>query len=346
MSENLEWLKIYKKIKDIDLFLGIFAKFIPLAIAYGGWQLLAFSRNYQIPFLELAKSEVMLTYGVLSLVMICFIGVFPVFIVFLGHMSGRRFYRVWIINSRIKLVYEHPLWSSISIAAIMSTWPMVLLSSTYYTLVLGYPVALLLAMLLTSRLTAGYNRRVRKYRIGNVISLAITSGLSMIFSVGLFYLMYNFLKNTFESLPEIIFYSLLCVVYFVLYFMTMYWSIKKKNHRDIIYFYFVMIVLSLFYISIIQPKILIDKVASAAGFGNVQTCYLAKDLRDAGVPEYFLNPTSRREIVKIDVIAKINNAYYFSKISESSTPPRIRIVSDSFKAISCPVDSVAQVSVK
>lgn len=338
MQQNMVRLNLDKKLKSVDFVLSFFAKLIPVAIAYGGWQLLGLSRYYQIPYLELAKSEVMLTYGVLSIFLIVSLGLFPFFIVYLGHMSGRSFYRVWIMNSRVPVVIKYKRKSFLIIAAILSVWPMVLLSYEYYSLLLVYPIALFMLMCVFTRVAFSFHGGVRKNGIFSILFLTAIISCSMIFGVFLFYLLSKLLQGIFDGFPVYCFYIFLCFVYYVLYFMSIIPVTLSKKRRDVIVLYMVLVGTGLFYVSLSQPKILIDKVANVAGFGNAETCYLAKNLRENDVPEYFLGPTSRQEIVKVNVIAKINDVYYFSAVSDGNNQTRIRVVSDSFKAISCPVE--------
>lgn len=118
-----------KRIKNFMFYFEVVGKVIPVLIffstLYGSFQLFNFSNQYHVSFLDLAKSSVIFTYGILFFVLTSIIIFLPFLILIWNYSFGSVVYKTFIRRSRVGFLRKHKDFSLIMLCLFVSLWPLI-----------------------------------------------------------------------------------------------------------------------------------------------------------------------------------------------------------------------------
>lgn len=337
-------LKNQKRIKNFIHYFEVIGKVIPVLIflstLYGSFQLFNFSNQYHISFLDLAKSNVIFTYGILFFVLTSIIIFLPFSVLIWNFSFGSVVYKTFIRRSRVGFLRKHKDFALIILCFFVSLWPLIFIienTKLWMMLFLIMPLFLgLYVIFFTGKLT--FNFTQLSFYSGCIEKLAAAFFLYTPVMLGMlcFLLFIQIFKRYLADAPAALVLFITSLIVFSLSYLAIKSSITKKTTavaKDVLFG----IIISVFFVfSIPLNNFISDKVAKTAGLGFETRCYQADEMKKASIPDEYVKNSSNGKIAKIFVVANIDDIYYLSINDQPEPKATLRFKNSNLMQISCP----------
>lgn len=332
--------KIDGKIKNpkaeyLDLFVKVAQVTTFTSVIYGAWMLFSFSHNYGVRYTDLAGSNFLIIFGVLSAISILTIAVFPLIIVFLSHFSARMVYNLLIYKTRVGCVKRQQIISLTILNLMLSLWPFTLLffNGKYcFILNLILPSVFFAIFAISGRDFSKYKWKWRdlKYLVICMISYSLSVLLILITALYVYAVIKDAVSSISNSVLAIVFVS----VFFVLNVPTL--LIGRKKIRSSLYVLVILFATELFFVFSFPFSNEIGKgIAKVIGLNLESKCFIYDREVVKKIPtNYIINIQQDPDIMKLNVVANINDVYYLSEAGNEKAS--IRLIGLRITMTNCP----------
>ncbi|NWC62606.1 hypothetical protein [Cedecea sp. P7760] len=337
-------LKNQKRIKDFIHYFEVVGKVIPVLIffstIYGSFQLFNFSNQYHISFLDLAKSNVIFTYGILFFILTSVIIFLPFSVLIWNFSFGNAVYKTFIRRSRVGFLRKYKDFALIILCFFVSLWPLIfIIENTMLWTVLFLMMPLffgLYVIFFTGK--SNFNFRHLSFYNGLIEKLTIVFFLCIPVFLGMlcFLLFIQIFKRYLSDAPAALVLFITSLIVFSLSYLAIKSSITKKTTAVAKEVLFGIIIFVFFVLSIPLNDFISDKVAKTAGLGFEARCYQANEIKKASIPGEYVKNTSNEKIAKIFVVANIDDIYYLSINDQPEPKATLRFKNSNLMQISCP----------
>lgn len=330
--------------KSVSNFFSFFGKIIPVLVfassLYGAFQLFNFAKEYNIDFLDLAKLNIIISYGVLFFILAVVVIMLPFSIALWNHYLGRLIYKVLIQEIKYKLKKKLRLRIIIFFYLILSFWPFIFLIKSqniaFYLFALPPFIMLCYLFFLTKKSKFSFTFNWLYEYLSKIIkSTAIVITPIYIGIITLIFI-FDLERRYLNGFSEKWILMTVTVLFFGFSYIPMRMSINKALVKRSSPLYLALFMYFLFILSIQSPFLLSDRVAEVVGLGHSKRCYLEYNLNTLKIPNYYMEKTSVKGVVKLSVVAVVDDIYYLSVPGDEIKKASLKFKASDMKKIACP----------
>ncbi len=350
--KKTNWVYKYKIILDL---ISKTATLTTLIFAfYGSMLLFSFSRKYNINFIDLITSNILISIGCLAIFMIVIISIFMITILYINNITSNNSFLCFTYITPYKSIRKHKIKSMILFNLLICLWPFVLIKSESANAVFIYTILTASTILILSTIKPPFTSMRREIKSSSkkigVLSLKraklIAKNLLFItlpaIDIILLFLLITYLSIIFKQelilINDLTFASVIFVFHFFLKLPSLPTSKKKRNLANQL-MAFVIIANTIMLLSFSFSKNLAQAVSVMIGITSNNICFLRKEVTKYGIPKIYIDEKrSDNDIVKLNLITKVNDIYYLSKSPDNQTERKanIRIKGLNLTELDCP----------
>ncbi|WP_172731233.1 hypothetical protein [Pluralibacter gergoviae] len=313
-----------QRAKYLDLFMKVSQVTTFTAIIYGAWMLFSFSRYYGVKYTDLAGSSFLIIFGVLNAMSILAIAIFPVFIVCLSRFDSKISYNLLIYKSRIKIAKSNYILSLIILNVFFSLWPfsLMLAGNKYWILLpLFIPSAIFIIFAVLGRNHSKYKwtRRDKKYTLFCMFSYNLKVILCLITTL----YVYTILKDRIGNVNVWLLAVMLAGMFFCLNVPAI--LVKQKKVRKALRVILIMIIVDVFFVFSFPFSNEVSRgISKVIGLNLSGECFVYDRKAMNRIPtNYIRNVPQDEHVVKLNIVANINDVYYLAVFGEDKSSMRL-----------------------
>lgn len=311
-----------------------------ISTIYGAWHLFIFSKDFQILFLDVTKTNIILTYAALLLFLVMFIVILPLSIIFWSRFNGIELYNGYIERSNSSLVKNNKDFFFVILYLLPALWPLYFFSFNLKLLPYLFCIAPVLIFSYSLFFTKGVKWQLFKKSFYESFAKRI-SLLFLLFSPTTFgMLMLLFIldieKEHLIKLPHLLVLTTTTIVMFLITYIPSKVGVNgNASNKSVAVL--VTLVFCLFLIFAFFPTANITgRVANLVGLGYEQRCYFIKEKSTLELPQKYLGPEVDLNVFKLSVVANIDDIYYLSLANQPITKAGIRFKNSNMVRVECP----------
>lgn len=311
-----------------------------ISTIYGAWHLFMYSKDFQISFLELAKSNIILTYAALLLFLVMFILIFPLSIIFWSRFNGTELYNGYIERSNSSLVKNNKNFFFVVLYLLPALWPLYFVSLNSKLFPYLFSIAPILMFSYSLFFTKGVKWEFFKQSFYESFAKRI-SLLFLLFSPTIFgMLMLLFIldieKEHLIKPPYLLVLATTTLVMFLITYIPSKVGVNDNTSNKSVAVLVMLIFCLLFIFAFFPSANITGRVANLAGLGYEQRCYFIKEKSTLELPQKYLGTEVDSNVFKLSVVANIDDVYYLSLAKQPITKAGVRFKNSNMVRVECP----------
>ena len=325
-----------------------------IATIYGSMILFFFSIKHNINFIDLISPGILISVGSLALFILTFISILTIAIPYINKESIQNSYLCLIYISPCKKVHKHKKAIMAIFNLLICLWPFILIKASSVNIVFIYLIVIA-SIALTLSIATSHKCSISGAISNSTIKIRTASiRTATLFARALLFVVIPFIELTI-ILPLILFLSVLfkpefisigdgtfaitvAATHFLLKLPSL--STSKRSRRLIAQLIAVVIIAeTVMLLSFTFSQNLAQTVSNRIGITLDNTCFLRNEALKNGMPRIYINENeSNDELVKLNLVIKVNDIYYLSiePGNEIERKANIRIKGLNLTELDCP----------
>ncbi|CAI1805231.1 Uncharacterised protein [Serratia ficaria] len=316
------------------------------SIIYGALLLLSFSASYNIDFIDLISTKLLISIGAISAIIITFIAGMVAFLLYVNKEAGSATRTFYIYLTSQRWVYKNPKKSITILNLMVCLWPLILIKTSSILISIGYPAVVSFVWFIIfnvvskshthRKIPGGHNKRANVLpktwlcllpSIEVFIILITTAILSGVFT------------KEFKEASDNMFFAIMFVIHFIS--KTPLIPTSRKS-RGLIYQTTMLIIVaeSIIMLSLPFSDSIVKRTADIVGITAKNKCFLKKDIINIGIPSTYIDKEhSNSEYVKLNIVTKVDDIFYLSNTPDNTVPRKatVRIKGINPIEVECPI---------
>ncbi|BEM75646.1 hypothetical protein SME36J_50690 (plasmid) [Serratia marcescens] len=298
------------------------------ATIYGSMLLFFFSIKHNINFVDLISPGILISAGTLALFMLTLIFTLIIAILYVNKESIQNsfFCLIYITPYRKAHKYKKTIMAFFNL--LICLWPFILIKASsvnivfiYLIVIAGIALTLSIATSHTCSISGVINNSSIKIRTASIKTATLFARALLFVTIPVIELFIILLLILFLSLlfkPELIsigdgtFAITVAVAHFLLKLPSLSTS-KRSRNISTLFFAAIIIAETAMLLSLTFSQNLAQVASNRIGITLDNTCFLRNEVLKNGIPRIYINENeSNNELVKLNLVTKVNDIYYLS----------------------------------
>lgn len=321
---------------------------------YGSMLLFFFSIKHNINFIDLISPGILISAGTLALFMLTFIFTLMIAILYVNKESIQNSFLCLIYITPCKKVHKYKKAIMAFFNLLICLWPFILIKASSVNIVFiyligitGIALTLSIATSHTCSISRVTNNPPIKFRTVSIKKatlfvralLCLTIPAIELIIILLLILFLSFLfKSELTSIGDGTFAITVAVAHFILKLPSLSTS-KRSRNLSTLFFAAIIIAETAILLSLTFSQNLAQAASSRIGITLDNTCFLRNEVLKNGIPRIYINENnSNNELVKLNLVTKVNDIYYLSiePVNDIERKANIRIKGLNLTELDCP----------